>query len=151
VDEAVAKLEADYCPPLDPALVSAIVWDHDLTTEEGLGTARLTLYQLKESALIEEVGGFDVSGTGGHDFESQTEESRSSPSSTISRSEESSATSLSNRLFALGLEKQMKDVGKTGDSEILDEDTKIMLLQKVFGDRVGPYSMKHTLRKCNDN
>ena len=49
MDNAFARLEADYCPPLDPALLSAIVSDYDLTTEQGIRDAQATLEPLKES------------------------------------------------------------------------------------------------------
>jgi hypothetical protein len=66
MDDPLAKLEAEYCPPLDSALLSAIVSDYDLTSDEGLATARATLDLLKDSALIEEAADFDPSVTGGY-------------------------------------------------------------------------------------
>lgn len=158
MDDAVVKLEADYCPPLDPALLSAIVSDYDLTTEEGLGTARATLDQLKESALIEEAAGsFDPSGTGGHESEDVARKMASCPETGDETSTETSTdlTSLSQGLSALDLreweihEDDGKEVGTAEDLEKLDEDTKIMLLQELFGKHVSRYSIQHTLRKCN--
>lgn len=156
MDDAVAKLEADYCPPLDPALLSAIVYDYDLTTEEGLGTARATLDQLKESALIEEAAGFDPSGTGGGDGDGGRK-AASCPETGDEVGTETSTdlTSLSQGLSALDLreweidEDDGKEVGTTEELEKLDEETKIMLLQELFGEHVNRYSIQHTLRKCN--
>ena len=65
MDEVLSELEAEYCPPIDPALLSAIVSDHDLNDLADLQLARSTLDSLKESALLEEAAGFDASGTGG--------------------------------------------------------------------------------------
>jgi len=164
MDDALAKLEADYCPPLDSALLSAIVSDYDLASEDGLASARATLEMLKESALIEEAAEFDPSGTGGyaqpeaallfdHDEGAHTEngasQSHSSPGT--------DATSLSNGLSSLDLEERGKiasqigaqDVGKLEDLDALDEDVKVMLLQELFGEHASRYSIQHTLRKCN--
>lgn len=163
MDDALATLEADYCPPLDSALLSAIVSDYDLASEDGLTAARATLDMLKESALIEEAAEFDPSGTGGyaqpeaalpsdHDgahTENGASQSRGSPGT--------DATSLSNGLSALDLEEREKiasqigerDLGKIEDLDALDEDVKVMLLRELFGEHASRYSIQHTLRKCN--
>lgn len=160
MDEPLAKLEAEYCPPLDSALLSAIVSDYDLASEEGLATARATLDLLKESALIEEAADFDPSGTGGYN---QPETARSpgheetGTETGASQSHETDATSLSNGLSSLDLEEKEKlanqigaqDVGKAEDLDALDEDVKVMLLRELFGEHASKYSTQHTLRKCN--
>lgn len=150
MDDPLAQLEAEYCPPLDSALLSAIVLDYDLTTDEGLGTARATLDQLKESAILEEAAGFDPSGTGGYDKPddaSPPEDARSHTGTGASQSRETDATSISNGMSKLDV--GTGDVGKAEDLEALDEDVKIMLLQELFGDHASSYSIQHTLRKCN--
>ena len=163
MDDALAKLEADYCPPLDSALLSAIVYDYDLASEDGLAAARATLDMLKESALVEEAAEFDPSGTGGYaqpeaalppDIDGAHTENGASQSR---ESRDTDATSLSNGLSALDLEEREKitsqigaqNVGKAEDLDKLDEDVKIMLLQELFGDHATRYSIQHTLRKCN--
>jgi hypothetical protein len=162
MDDPLAKLEAEFCPPLDSALLSAIVSDYDLTSEEGLATARATLDLLKDSALIEEAADFDPSGTGGYN----QPEAAASPGRNgdeagtetgASQSHETDATSLSNGLSALDLEERDKianqigaqDVGKVEDLDALDEDVKVMLLRELFGEHASKYSIQHTLRKCN--
>ncbi|GAB7328953.1 hypothetical protein MBLNU13_g00823t1 [Cladosporium sp. NU13] len=160
MDDPLAKLEAEYCPPLDSALLSAIVSDYDLASEEGLATARATLDLLKESALIEEAADFDPSGTGGYN---QLETAKSpgreeaGTETGASQSHETDATSLSNGLSSLDLEEKEKlanqigaqDVGKVEDLDALDEDVKVMLLRELFGEHASKYSIQHTLRKCN--
>jgi hypothetical protein len=164
MDDALAKLEADYCPPLDSALLSAIVSDYDLASEDGLSAARATLDMLKESALVEEAAEFDPSGTGGYaqpeaalpsdeqdgaHTENGASQSRGSPGT--------DATSLSNGLSSLDLEEREKiasqigerDLGKMEDLDALDEEVKVMLLRELFGDHASKYSIQHTLRKCN--
>lgn len=159
MDDPFTKLEADYCPPLDSALLSAIVSDFDLSSEAELTSARAILDQLKESALIEEAAGFDPSGTGGYEQrqESPVDQLGSGTETAASQSRETDSTSISNALSSLdfedrdGLAKQidMPDVGKPEDLEALDEDVKIMLLQEMFGGHASRYSIQHTLRKCN--
>jgi hypothetical protein len=162
MDDPLAKLEAEFCPPLDSALLSAIVSDYDLTSEEGLATARATLDLLKDSALIEEAADFDPSGTGGYNqpeaaasYDRNGDEAGTETGA--SQSHETDATSLSNVLSALDLEEREKianqigaqDVGKVEDLDALDEDVKIMLLRELFGEHASKYSIQHTLRKCN--
>lgn len=158
MDEPLAKLEADYCPPLDSALLSAIVSDFDLTSDSGIASAREILDQLKESALIEEAAGFDPSGTGGYEQrqESPVDRFGSGTETGASQSRETDATSVSNGLSSLdledkdGLAKQIDlPVGQLEDLDALDEDVKIMLLQEMFGQHTSRYSIQHTLRKCN--
>ncbi|KAM0707929.1 hypothetical protein Q7P35_004578 [Cladosporium inversicolor] len=160
MDDPLAKLEAEYCPPLDSALLSAIVSDYDLNSEEGLATARATLCLLKESALVEEAADFDPSGTGGYN-QPETERSpgheETGTETGASQSHETDATSLSNGLSSLDLEERGKianqigaqDVGKAEDLDALDEDVKVMLLRELFGEHASKYSIQHTLRKCN--
>jgi hypothetical protein len=160
MDDPLAKLETEYCPPLDSALLSAIVSDYDLTTEESLAAARATLDLLKDSALIEEAADFDPSGTGGYNQTEATTSPGHDEAGTetgASQSHETDATSLSNGLSSLDLEEREKianqigaqDVGKAEDLDALDEDVKIMLLRELFGEHASKYSIQHTLRKCN--
>ncbi|KAK5123549.1 hypothetical protein LTR85_002587 [Meristemomyces frigidus] len=154
MDDPFAQLEADYCPPLDPALLSAIVSDYDLSRPESVKDARNILDELKESALLEEAAGFDPSGTGAHEDDgSSGKRAESCPETAASRTGETDLTSLSNGLSSLDLEDigayEGEDIGRAEDLEQLDEDTKVRLLQDVFGDRVSKYSIQHTLKKCN--
>lgn len=55
--------QRDYCPPIDPALFTAIVSDFDLSKDDQIQLARETLDSIKASALEEESSGFDPSGS----------------------------------------------------------------------------------------
>lgn len=157
MDDPLAKLEADYCPPLDSALISAIVSDYDLSTEEGVATARAILDTLKESALIEEAVDFDPSGTGGHSQHEALASPDRDTETGASLSHETDDTSLSNGLSSLDIGDKEKiasqigaqDVGNAEDLDALDEDVKVMLLRELFGEHATKYSIQHTLRKCN--
>ncbi|KAK4507676.1 hypothetical protein PRZ48_001411 [Zasmidium cellare] len=153
--ETFTRLEAEYCPPLDPALLSAILSDYDLNVEEQIQNARDTLDPLKESALLEEQFGFDAAGTGVQD-EGLISATRpeSCPGTSASVSRETDLTSLSNGLSSLDLEhgdsSPIPGEGATAEEiERLDEETKILLLQDIFHDRVSRYKTEYTLRKCN--
>ncbi|KAK6439067.1 hypothetical protein LTR95_004718 [Oleoguttula sp. CCFEE 5521] len=144
MDELAAKLEAEFCPPLDPALVSAIVWDYDLHSDQGVADARATLSQLEESADAEEAAEFDPSGTGGNESAlnrraADAAERTPSPKSTAS---------ISDGLSSLSLDSS----GMPHDSDVnlddLDVETKILLLHDVLGDQVDSYTIQHTLRTC---
>nr|OQO19689.1 hypothetical protein B0A51_10704 [Rachicladosporium sp. CCFEE 5018] len=144
MDEFAEKLEAEFCPPLDPALVSAIVWDYDLQSCQGLADARSTLSQLKVSADAEEAAEFDPSGTGGNDVV-PSDHAIAVASRTPSPK---STASISNGLSSLSLD----SAGTPHDSDVnlddLDEETKILLLHDVLGDQVDSYTIQHTLRTC---
>ena len=150
--DALAQLEAEYCPPLDPALLSAILSDYDLDAADGLRDARLILDQLKESAQFEEAAGFDPSGTGAQDdLHERAQRAESCPETSPSTSNETDLTSLSNGVSSLDLEHGDEHVGNADleSLENLDDETKVQLLQEIFGDRVSKYSVQYTLKKCN--
>ena len=151
-------LEARYCPPLDPALLSAILSDYDLGDQTSLESATRTLDELKESALLEEaVGSFDPSGTGAPDEDAVSDmRPESCPDTSASLSHDTDLTSLSNGVSSLDLDYDLRDnaptvgdVGEAEDLEKLDDDTKIELLQDIFGNSVSQYSIEYTMRKCN--
>nr|POE49116.1 smr domain-containing protein [Quercus suber] len=160
-----ARLEQDYCPPLDPALLSAILSDYDLSSAEDVRAATQILDELKESAGWEEQTDFDPSGTGAQsayadvdtDAAASKEErhAASNPEASASSSPATDLTSVSNDMSYLSLgesaeEDEEKDAmaGHARDLETLDQDTKVSLLQDVFGDLVSLYTIKHTLNKC---
>ncbi|KAH9836439.1 smr domain-containing protein [Teratosphaeria destructans] len=148
MDDNLARLERDYCPPLDPALLSAIVSDYDLGDDVALRSVREILDQLKESALAEEAAGFDPSGIGASDEDAGTS-ARRAESCPESRTQ-TDLTSISNGLSSLDIsEDESLPVGDAEDLERLDEETKVELLQDVFPDRFSKYMIQHTLRKCN--
>ncbi|KAI7703494.1 hypothetical protein KC353_g14088, partial [Hortaea werneckii] len=154
MDDAFAKLEADYCPPLDPALLSAIVSDYDLSDANSVQNARETLDQLKESAVVEEAAGFDPSGTGAQeDGKNSEQRAESCPETGTSQTRETDLTSVSNGMSSLDLDDMVGEesgsVGNPEELEQLDEDTKVKLLQDLFGDKVTSFSIRHTLRKSN--
>ncbi|KAK1078841.1 hypothetical protein LTR33_006898 [Friedmanniomyces endolithicus] len=153
--DAFARLEAEFCPPLDPALLSAILSDYELESADGLQGARSTLDLLKESAALEEAAGFDPSGTGAQDGAAALDKrAESCPGTSESRTGDTDATSLSNGVSSLDLDEIVarripEHSGDGEDLEKLDDETKLKLLHDLFGDRVSAYSLQHTLKRCN--
>ncbi|KAJ8062827.1 hypothetical protein OCU04_008084 [Sclerotinia nivalis] len=64
-DELMARMEAEYCPPLDNSTFRAIITDYDLSDEEQIQTARMILDMIRQDAEFEEATGFDPSGNSG--------------------------------------------------------------------------------------
>ena len=154
--EILARLEAEYCPPLDSALLSAILSDFDLSKVEDVEAARGTLDVLKETAIAEELDGFDASGTGGlGDDASVARRPESCPDTSTTQSKETDATSVSSQLGRLDVNEaestQNVNAINADDLEQLDQGTKVELLKDVFGDRVTTYGIEHTLKKCKGN
>ncbi|QIX01972.1 hypothetical protein AMS68_007489 [Peltaster fructicola] len=151
-----AQLEAEYCPPIDPALLFAITSDFDLNTNDGLTGARLVLDQLKESALVEEAADFEPSGVGSsnsnHDNNYDNSSKQRSPkTSDDPTSSITDDTSFLSDLAALSLSNGSSKVDNEHDLEIHDEDTKVLLLIDVFGEQVSEDTMKSVLRSHNGN
>ncbi|KAK0936037.1 hypothetical protein LTR29_012410 [Friedmanniomyces endolithicus] len=153
--DAFAQLEAEFCPPLDPALLSAILSDYDLESADGLQEARNTLDLLKESAALEEAAGFDPSGTGAQDGAVALDKrAESCPETSESRTGDTDATSMSNGVSSLDLDESVarripEHSRDREDLEKLDNETKLNLLHDLFGDCVSAYSLQHTLKRCN--
>lgn len=155
--DTLAQLEADYCPPLDPSLLAAIVLDYDLDSHAGLSDARRTLDELRESAALEEQTGFDPSGTGAPDEDGFVHKGpESCPETSVSLSHETDVTSMSNGITSLDLDNANlsdsdQDAHRTDSESLerLDNETKLQLLQDLFGQQVTRFSIEHTLKKCD--
>lgn len=156
----IDNAQAAFCPPLDPALLSAIISDYDLKNEAAVSEARATLEALKESALLEEHADFDPSGSGAQGTDSSPDKSSHRAESCPDRSASSATdlTSLSNDMFSMdlsgdisGSETELELEDRSQDLSALDEETKLQLLKDLFGKHCNRYSISHTLKKCNGN
>ena len=155
MDDIFEQTEAQYCPPLDPALVSAILSDYDLADADNLTSAKQTLDKLKEDAILNEAAEFDPSGTGA--IEATIDENRtgSRVGTSGSHSRETDSTSLTNGVSLLDLDDDYPDFDVDNDDqyqvqdfEELDEAAKVKRLQGIFK-TVSRYSIQHSLRKYN--
>ena len=142
--------QTEYCPPIDPALFSAIVSDYDLNSDNALQEVRATLDLLKSTAVAEEATGFDPSG-------SSARGDGYSPNSTVSipdASQDASAvstisdaTSLSNAVSSIDLtdDNSASAIKDLEAIEQLDVDAKSRLLKDLFPS-LSEFTITHTLK-----
>ncbi|KAE8375017.1 hypothetical protein BDV26DRAFT_268779 [Aspergillus bertholletiae] len=165
-DSQLKELERNYCPPLDPALFTAIACDYDLSDSTQLQQLRETLDTLKLSAWEQEDLPFDPSGTSGMgingvDSEGIQSEHSVSQNGTV-RSRETDITSLASELSSFGVgdkgfhnskgisQRVSYTVGADGSlclSGATEED-KIGYLSEMFPS-VDRFTIQHALRKSN--
>ncbi|KAK2761738.1 hypothetical protein FQN54_001566 [Arachnomyces sp. PD_36] len=169
----VDDLEKKYCPPLDPALFTAIVSDYDLSDSDNIQQLRDTLDQLKVSAAEQEHLIFDPSATSGGTNQLSDGDFASDPSPSqngTQQSLETDITSLESNLSSLDLdynEGEWRDSGPgTGLERTLGQSSpnkahmrglermtaqdKITYLKEMFSS-VDHYTITHTLRKCGED
>lgn len=149
-------MEKSYCPPLDPALFTAIVFDYDVTDSAQLQQLRDTLDALKLSAWEQEDLPFDPSGTsglnstGGLDSDPSLSQADTTPSrgtdatsefSGLSLSDKSRSTSSSQIAYIIGPDGSLLLSGAT-------EEDKIFYLSEMFP-TTERFTIQHTLKKSN--
>ncbi|KAL4803606.1 hypothetical protein BDV18DRAFT_144032 [Aspergillus unguis] len=156
-NEATLKeLEKTYCPPLDPALFTAIVFDFDLADEVQLQQLRETLDALRLSAWEQEDLPFDPSGTSGLHSSSGLD---SDPSLSLPDTNRSPGTDATSEFSALSLSDKSRSTcssriaytvapdGTLSLSGATEED-KIFYLSEMFP-TTERFTIQHTLKKSN--
>ncbi|KAL4920016.1 hypothetical protein BDW62DRAFT_178248 [Aspergillus aurantiobrunneus] len=156
-NEATLKeLEKSYCPPLDPALFTAIVFDYDLTDSEQLQQLRDALDALKLAAWEQEDLPFDPSGTsglnstGGLDSDPSLSQADTNPSRGTDATSEFSSLSLSDRGRSTCSPRMAYIVGPDGSLLLAGatEEDKIFHLSEMFP-TTERFTIQHTLRRSN--
>lgn len=142
-DESTDAHQAEYCPPIDSALFSAIVSDYDLTDSDAVIELRATLDALKATAIEEEATGFDASGSGAQNEHYSPGHPASVPGS-ASVSRETDMTSLSNGLSSVDLDSESSPDHGEYDFEACDQNTKVSILREIFPS-LSEYTISHTL------
>ncbi|KAI9718740.1 MAG: hypothetical protein M1812_003914 [Candelaria pacifica] len=169
MDDKVQVLEREFCPPIDPALFTAILYDYSELNDDAIRNIRKTLDALKGSALLEENTGFDPSGSSGlaysnpgvYNDASEAGQSLSGMDEGVdsaSRSEETGPTSVSRSLASLNLDGayDSETEAQTGHTkgqallEALDTSSLEGLLQEMFPD-IKDFTISHALKKCQGN
>ena len=133
--------QAEYCPPIDSALFSAIVSDYDLTNPEAAIEVKATLDALKSTAIEEEATGFDASGSGAQHEDYSPEHPTSLPGTS---SRETDMTSLSNGVSSVDLNSEGSPDRGEYDFEACDQNTKVSILRDIFPS-LSEYTISHTL------
>ncbi|KAI9712842.1 MAG: hypothetical protein M1820_001464 [Bogoriella megaspora] len=159
MDDRRVKLEQEYSPSLDPALIVAILSDFDLNNEDQVEQAKSTLEALKSSALAEEATGFDASGSsGGVIPDGNNNLVENATSGQEGNQTFSDDTSISNGLASLSISSGSKDTTESSivpasdveGIENLDLPTKEAMLLEMFP-TVSLNDISFTMKKCNGN
>ncbi|KAF9889395.1 hypothetical protein FE257_007296 [Aspergillus nanangensis] len=169
-DGPLRDLEREYCPPLDPALFTAIACDFDISDPTQLQQLRETLDTLKLTAWEQEDLPFDPSGTSGLgplnviDGDGIVSEHSASQNGTLP-SRETDITSLASEFSAASIgDKKLKNnsTGRSRSQRVsytlradgsmylsgATEDDKIGYLSEMFP-TVDHFTIKHTLGKSD--
>ncbi|KAL1985974.1 hypothetical protein VTN96DRAFT_7109 [Rasamsonia emersonii] len=173
-DGFLHDLEKQYCPPLDPALFSAIVSDFDLADPENVKQLHDTLDALKVTAEEQQDLPFDPSGTGGLGVAGVLDPDGISEPSTSRNdtlgSRETDITSLKSDLSSLGIEQKDTKKGTNNDrrssphgqaSYIVGSNGSLSLTGMTVEEKtayltemfpsVDAFTIKHTLTKCDND
>ncbi|PYH89154.1 Smr domain protein [Aspergillus ellipticus CBS 707.79] len=162
-DGSLQDLEKAYCPPLDPALLTAIAFDYDLADATQLQQLRDTLDALRVSAWEQEDLPFDPSGTSGLSPETSTELDGILSESSGSRSRETDTSSLTSGFSSIALGDKSVNGRNKGGAKASDhvsyiiaedgsirlsgasEEDKISYLTEMFPS-VDRFTVQHTLK-----
>ncbi|KAL2861451.1 hypothetical protein BJX68DRAFT_222562 [Aspergillus pseudodeflectus] len=152
-EDAFQELEKTYCPPLDPALFTAIVSDYDFTNATQLQQLRETLDALRLSAWEQEDLPFDPSGTSGLNSSSGLE---SDPSLSQADIRSRGTTDATSEFSALSLSDKSRSsclsyiIGPDGALSLsgASEEDKVFYLSEMFPS-TERFSIQHALRKSN--
>ncbi|KKK16960.1 hypothetical protein P175DRAFT_0497447 [Aspergillus ochraceoroseus IBT 24754] len=160
-DDPLKTLEKAYCPPLDAALFTAIVFDYDITDPAQLQQLRETLDTLKLSAWEQEDLPFDPSGTSGLNLGSgfDVDAILSEPSGSQNDTVRSRETDLTSELSSLSVGDKGRPgcssrvsyiIGSDGTLSLFGatEEDKIFYLAEMFPS-AERFTIQHTLKKAN--
>jgi hypothetical protein len=153
-------LQEEYCPPLDPALVSAILYDF-AGQPDAVGQARLVLGSFTVNATAEQLTDFDASGSGGVVHESPSkrsgEDAESNADTWATQTTLTDHSHISNDLSALSLGARSRDSSETSqdggywrDAEQYTTPKKEIVLAETFPN-LRPELIAYTLKKAGDD
>lgn len=157
---SLTRLQQEYCPPIDPALLAAIFSDF-ADAPNALELARELLDPIKASAVAEQATEFDASGSSGGPVRDSPGKHSSDVDSNAdtwaTRTTLTDATQLSNDLSALSVDERSAegseeswDGGYYRDTDQSETKTKEQLLAETFPS-LRPQLVAYTLKKCNDD
>lgn len=173
-DGLFQELEKNYCPPLDPALFTAIVSDFDLTDHAQVQQLRETLDTLKLSAWEQEDLPFDPSGTSGLSVAVNGVDALSEHSTSRNGTRETDITSLTSELSCMSVGGDNNDntiargsnlsknqtqrssigyiIGADGSVSLSGAtlEDKVVYLSEMFPS-VDLFTVRHTLKKCDQD
>jgi hypothetical protein len=152
-------LEQAFCPPLDPALFSAIASDYDLADPSSLQQLEDTLNALKATADEQQDLPFDPSGTGGLSAADFLDNDGSASRIDTMGSRETDITSLRSDLSSLLIDGDDRNSATTNKAYIVGSNGLPYLTGMTAEEKAGyfcemfpsvaEYTIKHTLTKCD--
>ncbi len=148
-------MQQEYCPPIDPSLISAIYSDF-VGQHDAIGSARQLLDTLKESAVAEQLTEFEPSGHQATGFANSNDDN-SNPDvwATQTILSDHSTFSTDNSTFSAGgrsgnSSEESYSGGYFKDTEHFDIQTKELLLAETFPS-LSVEKIAYTLRKCGND
>ncbi|CBX96353.1 hypothetical protein IAQ61_001525 [Plenodomus lingam] len=154
MDEHLRILEQEFCPPIDPSLISAIYSDY-VGQADAIGSVRALLGPLKASAVTEQLTDFEPSGFGGSVQDSPGKGSADAESAdtwatqTVS-TDRSNLSSEQSTLSASGRSEGSSGGGYFKETEHFDVQTKEQLLAETFPNLRFDL-ITRILKKCNND
>ncbi|KAH9876697.1 hypothetical protein J1614_003829 [Plenodomus biglobosus] len=153
MDEDLRILEQEYCPPIDPSLISAIYSDY-VGQDDAIGSVRALLGPLKASAVEEQLTDFEPSGFGGTQHspakrDVDAESADAWATQTVSTDNSNRSSDLSTRSPG-GQSEGSSGGGYFKETEHFDVQTKELLLAETFPN-LRLDLVTRTLKKCNNN
>ncbi|KAH7381174.1 hypothetical protein DE146DRAFT_278236 [Phaeosphaeria sp. MPI-PUGE-AT-0046c] len=161
MDEVLRILEEEFCPPLDPALVSAILSDY-AGQPDAIGQARNILESFKDSAVAEQLTDFDASGNSSglaHESPSKrsAEDADSNADTWATQTTLTDQSHISNDLSTLSIgarsgdgSKGSPDRGYWKDAEQFTAPKKETVLAETFPN-LRPGLIAYTLKKAGND
>ena len=155
--------QRQYCPPLDPALFQALLFDYDLSSGEDVVAFRAVLDSLRSSAQDEASADFDPSGTTCVSDEqvsqSASDRALSAPlhsgqSTTETETDSTSVTGLSHNLEGLDLGSSFASVGAPSEHAAnwgdLAQSTRDEILKEMFPS-IKPIDVSYAVKTSGDD
>ena len=150
-------MQLEYCPPIDPGLISAIYFDF-AGQRDAIASARQLLDSLKETALVEQLTDFEPSGhKASNGVDKHGADINSNPAIWATQSVLSDLSNLSNDMSALSVggrsgssSEESFSNGFFKETEHFDTQTKELLLAETFPS-LSIEKVAYMLRKCGND
>lgn len=165
-DRGGTCLQKEYCPPLDTALLIAIISDYDLSSNDVIDELRTTLDILKENTVANDDSFFDPSGSSGIEVQKDgstqgsPDRAQSWHGDVTSVSEETDLTDISQTLNINGVNENLDNEVQEPEAarriqygeyqETLSCENKIAVLKEMFP-TMKEFDINFTLKKFRND
>jgi hypothetical protein len=152
-------MQEEFCPPVDPALVAAILFDY-AGQPDAVGQARIVLETFKDSAIAEQLTDFDASGNSSglvHESPGKRSDAESNADTWATQTTLTDHSHISNELAALSVDGRSgsgsegsPDGGYWKDADQYTTPKKENVLAETFPN-LRPELIAYTLKKCGND